>query len=182
MLTEEQLQDIFELADLLSDGNRDLFIHLREVVFASDPNHILDLVERLLDAASFDAFLDRIGESEKDNLWLILLTLLDHFGYIRRFKRTGELTDFINKVDQLPQVREAGISLKLDSEGLQPAASAPEWAAVVDSKYAAENYCLGAIARTSNSFYLFFAKLPTFSRVQTLAKNLGYRVDYAKYM
>ncbi len=32
MLTEEQLQDIFELADLMSNGDRELFLQLRDVV------------------------------------------------------------------------------------------------------------------------------------------------------
>ncbi|WP_061367534.1 DUF6630 family protein, partial [Streptococcus suis] len=123
MLTEEQLQDIFELADLMSNGDRELFLQLRDVVFASDPNQILNSIERILEPDSFDDFLDRVGESEKENLWLILIKLLEHLNYICVRDYKDNLEDFIYFFDHLHQVRNAGISLKLDSDGLNPAAS-----------------------------------------------------------
>ncbi|HFI0754901.1 TPA: hypothetical protein ACGO4S_000948 [Streptococcus suis] len=95
MLTEELLQDIFELADLMSNGDRELFLQLRDVVFASDPNQILNSIERILEPDSFDDFLDRVGESEKENLWLILIKLLEHFGYICVRDYKDNLEDFI---------------------------------------------------------------------------------------
>ena len=126
MLTEELLQDIFELADLMSNGDRELFLQLRDVVFASDPNQILNSIERILEPDSFDDFLDRVGESEKENLWLILIKLLEHFDYICVRDYKDNLEDFIYFFDRLHQVRNAGISLKLDSDGLNPAASISE--------------------------------------------------------
>ncbi|HRK76773.1 MAG TPA: hypothetical protein PLD31_06490, partial [Streptococcus parasuis] len=144
MLTEELLQDIFELADLMSNGDRELFLQLRDVVFASDPNQILNSIERILEPDSFDDFLDRVGESEKENLWLILIKLLEHFDYICVRDYKDNLEDFIYFFDRLHQVRNAGISLKLDSDGLNPAASISEWARVIDSKYLYEHFCLGA--------------------------------------
>ncbi|HEM5295676.1 TPA: hypothetical protein U1381_000599 [Streptococcus suis] len=182
MLTEEQLQDIFELADLMSNGDRELFLQLRDVVFASDPNQILDSIERILEPDSFDDFLDRVGESEKDNLWLILIKLLEHYNYICVRDYKDNLEDFIYFFDRLHQVRNAGISLKLDSDGLNPAASISEWTRVVDSKYLDENFCLGAVDMDTDSYYLFFSKQATFVRLQELAGNLGYRIDYAKNM
>ncbi|WP_228380138.1 DUF6630 family protein [Streptococcus suis] len=101
MLTEEQLQDIFELADLMSNGDRELFLQLREVVFASDPHEILNFMERILDSESFDDFLDRVGESEKENLWLILIKLLEHLNYICVRDYKDNLEDFIYFFDCL---------------------------------------------------------------------------------
>ncbi|NQN70499.1 hypothetical protein HO999_07720 [Streptococcus suis] len=180
MLTEEQLQDIFELADLMSNSDRELFLQLRDVVFASDPNHILDRMEQILDDQSFDDFLDKIGESEKENLWVILLTLLDHFHYIAVRPKSDELNVFINTFDRLQQVRNAGILLKLDSAGLLPNGSISEWSAIIDGKYASEGFCVGAIDMKSDSYYLFFNKLDQFERIKELAKRLEYRVDFAK--
>ncbi|HEM5655795.1 hypothetical protein HO795_09910 [Streptococcus suis] len=182
MLTEEQLQDIFELADLMSNGDRELFLQLREVVFASDPHEILNFMERILDSESFDDFLDRVGESEKENLWLILIKLLEHLNYICVRDYKDNLEDFIYFFDCLQQVRNAGISLKLDSGGLSPIASISEWARVIDNKYLDENFCLGAVDMDTDSYYLFFSKQATFIRLQELAGNLGYRIDYAKNM
>ncbi|CYU20376.1 DUF6630 family protein [Streptococcus suis] len=182
MLTEEQLQDIFELSDLMSNGDRELFLQLREVVFASDPHEILNFMERILDSESFDDFLDRVGESEKENLWLILIKLLEHLNYICVRDYKDNLEDFIYFFDCLQQVRNAGISLKLDSGGLSPIASISEWARVIDNKYLDENFCLGAVDMDTDSYYLFFSKQATFIRLQELAGNLGYRIDYAKNM
>ncbi|WP_155973485.1 DUF6630 family protein [Streptococcus ruminantium] len=182
MLTEEQLQDIFELADLLSNGNRDLFIQLREIVFSKDPNDILDSIEQTLEPDSFDDFLDRVGESETENLWLILTKLLEHLNYICVYNHRDELQEFVHSFDRLQQVRNTGISLQLDSEGLNVADSMPKWAAVIDRKYASEGYCLGAIDMDTESYYLFFAKVSIFNRLRELANNIGYRIDYAKYM
>lgn len=95
MLTEEQLQDIFELADLMSNGDRELFLQLRDVVLSSDPNQILNSIERILEPDSFDDFLDRVGESEKENLWLILIKLLEHLNYICVRDYKDNLEDFI---------------------------------------------------------------------------------------
>lgn len=182
MLTEEQLQDIFELADLMSNGNRELFITLKEVVFASDPNKILDDLEQVLDAATFDVFLAQVGESERDNLWLILMTLLEHGHYITVRDHKDDLQNFIHYFDRLRQVASAGIALALDSDGLNPGASIPEWAAVIDSKFLAEGYCLGAIDMNTDSYYLFFNTRANFDRIRHLAQNVGYRVDLAKFL
>ncbi|WP_330835113.1 DUF6630 family protein, partial [Streptococcus suis] len=51
-----------------------------------------------------------------------------------------------------------------------------------DSKYLDENFCLGAVDMDTDSYYLFFSKQETFVRLQELAGNLGYRIDYAKNM
>ncbi len=66
-----------------------------EVVFASDPHEILNFMERILDSESFDDFLDRVGESEKENLWLILIKLLEHLNYICVRDYKDNLEDFI---------------------------------------------------------------------------------------
>lgn len=182
MLTEEQLQDIFELADLLSNGDRDLFMQLREIVFSNDPNYILDMVEKMLDAPTFDAFLARVEESEKENLWLILLTVLEHHNYLFISNPEDNLKTFIRAFDCIPQVRATGISLQLNWDGLNPMATVPEWAAVIDDKFAGEDYCLGSIAMNSGDYYLFFSKKSVFLRIQHLSQKLGYRVDYARYM
>ncbi|HHW3847703.1 TPA: DUF6630 family protein [Streptococcus suis] len=70
----------------------------------------------------------------------------------------------------------------MDSGGLSPIASISEWARVIDNKYLDENFCLGAVDMDTDSYYLFFSKQATFIRLQELAGNLGYRIDYAKNM
>lgn len=182
MLTEENLQDIFEIADLLSEGDREIFMYLKEVVFASDPNQILDLMEDILEPDSFDNFLDLIGKSEKENLWLILMTVLDHSNYICVQDYKGELEEFVSAFNRLQQVRKAGISLELDSGGLSQTGSFPEWAGVIDAKYRDEEFCLGAIDKDTGSYYLFFSRQATFDRLQELVGNIGYCVYYAKNM
>ncbi|HFU3729269.1 TPA: DUF6630 family protein [Streptococcus suis] len=182
MLTEENLQDIFEIADLLSEGNRDIFIQLKESVFASDPNHILDLLEGILSPEAFDAFLDRVGEVEKDNLLLILLALLEHNRYVCVRPRKDRLFDFIAAFDCLQPVRNAGILLKLDSAGLEETGNVPDWAAIIDEKYASEQFCLAAVEMNADQYHLLFGKVATLKRVQNLFANLGYRLDYAKNM
>ncbi len=52
-------------------------------------------MERILDSESFDDFLDRVGESEKENLWLILIKLLEHLNYICVRDYKDNLEDFI---------------------------------------------------------------------------------------
>lgn len=180
MLTEENLQDIFEVADLLSNGDRELFIKLKQVVFASHPDDILDYIENILDSLAFDEFLDKVGESEKDNLWLILLTLLEHNDYICVRDKKDRLRDFVHFFDRLQQVRNAGISLKLDSVGLEASGTIPEWASVIDGKVKAEGYCVGAIDRDEHSYTLFFAESAIFDRVSELATKLGYPVQLAQ--
>ncbi|MDG3131730.1 hypothetical protein MKL26_01655 [Streptococcus suis] len=182
MLTEEQLQDIFEVADLLSDGNREIFLQLRDVVFSNDPNQILESMEHILTPKAFDNFLDRVGESEKENLWLILMLLLERFDYVFMRDADSELSSFIHSFDSLQQVRHAGILLSLDSEGLDVSASMSEWATVLNDKYVHEGYCFGAIELTSECYYLFFTQQKNFNRIQELADLLGYRVDYAKFI
>ncbi|HFU4459599.1 TPA: DUF6630 family protein [Streptococcus suis] len=182
MLTEENLQDIFEIADLLSEGNREIFIQLKECVFASDPNHILDLLEAVLSPELFDAFLNRVGEAEKDNLILILLSLLEHNRYICVRPRKDQLFDFIAAFDRLQPVRSAGILLKLDSVGLEASGHVPDWAAVIDGKYVEEQYCLAAVEMNADQYHLLFGKITKLARVQKLFANLGYRLDYAKNM
>ncbi|HFI0076144.1 TPA: DUF6630 family protein [Streptococcus suis] len=182
MLTEENLQDIFELADLMSNGDRELFITLREVVFATDPNKILDDMERILDPVTFDQFIAKVGESEKENLWLILMTLLENGEYICVQNHKDQLTDFIHYFDRLQHVRLAGISLALDSDGLVPTATIPEWAAVIDRKYGNEGYCLGAVDMNSDSYCLFFNQRAQFERIQELAHNVGYTIKLAKQL
>ncbi|HFU4454544.1 TPA: DUF6630 family protein [Streptococcus suis] len=182
MLTEENIQDIFEIADLLSEGNRDIFIQLKECVFASDPNQILYLLEGIFSPDAFDAFLGHVGENEKDNLLLILLALLEHNQYICVRPRNDFLLDFASAFDRLQQVRSAGISLKLDSEGLNLSGTIPEWAAVIDHKYASEQFCLAAVEMNADQYHLLFGKVATIKRVQNLFANLGYRLDYAKNM
>ncbi|HFI0695534.1 TPA: DUF6630 family protein [Streptococcus suis] len=182
MLTEDNIQDIFEIADLLSNGDRELFLQLREVVFASDPNYILDLLESVLSPEAFDAFLDRVGESEKDNLLVILLALLAHNQYICVRPPKERLSDFIETFDRLQTVRRAGISLKLDSNGLEPEKTLAEWADAIDKKFTAEQFCLGALEMSTDSLYLFFGKAKHLERVIELFINLGYRAAYAKNM
>ncbi|HFI0671295.1 TPA: DUF6630 family protein [Streptococcus suis] len=182
MLTEENLQDIFEIADLFSDGDLDVFVKLKEVIFASDPNEILDYIESILDPLAFDDFLTKVGESEKDNLWLILVTLLEYGEYICVREKNEKLRDFVHFFDRLHHVRKAGISLRLDAEGLNPRGSIPEWAAVIDGKFVNENYCLGAIDMGTENYFLFFNKRDIFDRIQVLAKNLGYRIELAKFI
>lgn len=182
MLTEEQLQDIFEMADILSNGDKELFLQLREIVFTDDPNQILDTMEKLLEPHDFDLFLDKVVESERDNLLLILMTLLEHFHYICVRPLQDELTDFIQAFDTLQQVREAGILLKMDSDGLHPFGNIPEWASVIDQKYGNENYCVGAIAMYGNRYDLFFTTHDKLKRLQELGRHLNYRIDFAKHM
>ncbi len=182
MLTEEQLQDIFELAELMSDGNRELFIKLKEVVFASDPNEILNYIESILDPFAFEEFLDKVSDSEKENLWLVLLTLLEHSDYICVRDHKDKLRDFVHFFDRLQQVRDAGISLRLDAVGLSAAGTIPEWAAIIDEKFSEEGYCLGAIDLDTDSYHLFFSKKDTFARIQELVNNLGYRIALAQDM
>ncbi|HFI0054409.1 TPA: DUF6630 family protein [Streptococcus suis] len=182
MLTEENLQDIFEIADLLSNGDRELFIQLKECVFASDPNHILDLLEGILSPEAFDAFLDRVGEVEKDNLLTILLALLEHNHYVCVRPRKDDLSDFIAAFDRLQSVRSAGIMLKLDSDGLEASENIADWAALIDEKYASEQYCLAAVEMNADQYHLLFGKIASLARVQKLFANLGYRLDYAKNM
>lgn len=182
MLTEENIQDIFEIADLLSNGDRELFIQLKECVFASDPNQILYLLEGIFSPDAFDAFLGHVGENEKDNLLLILLALLEHNHYICVRPRNDFLLDFASAFDRLQQVRSAGISLKLDSAGLNLSGTIPEWAAVVDEKYASEQFCLAAVEMNADQYHLLFGKVATIKRVQKLFANLGHHLDYAKNM
>lgn len=182
MLTEENIQDIFEIADLLSNGDRELFIQLKECVFASDPNHILNMLEGVLSPEAFDAFLDCVGEVEKDNLMLILSVLLAHNQYLCVRPRKDLLADFIAAFDRLQAVRNAGILLKLDATGLEETGNVPDWAAVVDEKYASEQFCLAAVEMNADQYHLLFGKVATIQRVQKLFANLGYRLDYAKNM
>ena len=182
MLTEEQLQDMFEIADLLSNGDRELFLKLKQVVFASNPDEILDYIESILDALAFDDFLDKIGDSEKDNLWLIMLTLLEHHGYVCLRNRTDRLRDFVHFFDRLEQVRSVGLSLALDPTGLDAAASLPAWAAVIDSRMEQEGYCLGSIESSSDNYILFFSTRSIYERVQELAAGLGYSIRLAQHV
>ena len=172
MLTENQLQDIFEIAEILSNSDRDLFAQLKEVVFATDPNHILNMFESYLSAEEFDQFLDQVTESEKDNLWLILVTLLTKQDYIFPYDIEVDLTDFINGFDQLKQVRAAGILLKLDPDGLNSGANLAQWLVTINDKFEAEGLASGLLSITEDKLYVFFNQIEKVARLQQLAQGL----------
>lgn len=172
MLTENQLQDIFEIAEILSNSDRDLFAQLKEAVFATDPNHILNMFESYLSAEEFDQFLDQVTESEKDNLWLILVTLLTRQDYIFPCDIEVDLTDFINSFDQLKQVRAAGILLKLDPDGLNPGANLAQWLVTINAKFEAEGLAAGLLSVTEDKLYVFFNQIEKVARLQQLAQGL----------
>ncbi|HFI0581850.1 TPA: DUF6630 family protein [Streptococcus suis] len=172
MLTENQLQDIFEIAEILSNSDRDLFAQLKEAVFATDPNHILNMFESYLSAEGFDQFLDQVTESEKDNLWLILVTLLTKQDYIFPCDIEVDLTDFINGFDQLKQVRAAGVLLKLDPDGLNPGANLAQWLVTINTKFEAEGLAAGLLSITEDKFYVFFNQIEKVARLQQLAQGL----------
>ncbi|MFX3847732.1 hypothetical protein ACJBSL_11625, partial [Streptococcus suis] len=67
-------------------------------------------MERILDSESFDYFLDSVGESEKENLLLIFIKLLEHLNYICVIDYKYNLEDFIYFFDSHQQDRNAGIS------------------------------------------------------------------------
>lgn len=180
VLTEENLQDIFEVADVLSGGERELFIKLKEMVFAVEPNEILDYFEEILSASQFDLFLDRIDRSEKDNLWLIVLTLLSHRRFLFSYVDEMSLSEFICKFDELKQVQIAGILLKLDGIGLVEEAGIKEWITVLDRKFESEGFCLGGIAFQENQRYLFFNTREQINHIKVLAQDLGYKLDFAR--
>lgn len=180
MITEDNLQDIFELADILSASNREIYSHLKEIVFAADPEQILDQLERVLSAEAFDSFLDEIGESEKDNLWLILTYLLEVYAYAMACHQKIELDDFMTGFDRLASVRKAGVSLKLDREGLEPAAGLAAWAAVVEEKLADEGFHLLLLQTATGKNSLVFLQTLAYQRVQALAEKNGFQVIAAK--
>lgn len=174
MLTEESLQDIFEIAELLSNGDKELFLHLRQVVFAKHPDHVLDMMESSLEKETFDDFLDRITESEKDNLWLILLYLLEKDCYIASISPSISLADFVEKFDRLQQVREAGISLKLDAMGLTEKEELADWGSLLNYQLAAEGYVVATVARDASWQAIFLTKEETWHRLVELVEKLGY--------
>ncbi|MFX3748176.1 hypothetical protein ACJBQZ_12695, partial [Streptococcus suis] len=75
---------------------------------------------------SFDDFLDRVGESEKEYLWLILINLVEDFNYICARDYKDSVEEFIYFFESLHEVGNAVISLKLDSYGLNHSASISE--------------------------------------------------------
>lgn len=180
MITEENLQDLFELAEMLSDGDIEVYLTMKDSVFATEPEDILASLEAILSPQLFDRFLDQVGDSEKDNLWLILLYLLEQRGYLCVLNwRTG-LEQFSRTFDQLRSRHKLGISLVAGDIDLQMAGPIPVWCQLINDSIDTKNYLMAGIDMESDDYYLFLCPQANFSRVQELTGRLGYRVDLAQ--
>ncbi|HEM3635303.1 TPA: hypothetical protein U1C94_001063 [Streptococcus suis] len=177
MITEENLQDIFELADYLSKGDSEAYSLLREAVFATDPEVILDSLELVLEPAAFDAFLDLVGSSEKDNLWLILLYLLEARGYLFIRDWKASLADFSQGFDRLHTAKALGISLLAGNIDLHRAGPIPIWCEHINAQLAASGHVLAGVDMNSEQYYLFLIESEKLPLIQELSGRLGYRID-----
>ena len=89
-----------------------------------------------------------------------------------------EIDDFLYSVGELKGTKEQALPLKtewFDSDG-----DISEWSAIIDGKWKSFGMCLAGIDIESDSYVLFPCKIDKLNELETLAKVVSYRIDYAK--
>ncbi|HFI0150620.1 TPA: hypothetical protein ACGO3A_001598 [Streptococcus suis] len=177
MFTEESLQDLFEVADLLSGGDWQIYRELRMIVFEDDSDIILDFLEEKLSENDFKNLLGKFDQSQIGNAWWILLYLLANRGYLcivepnlgetEVWKRIGELQSW-NRISSLEEPKEASFPSEK---------SYSDWLTDLPHQLEKSDDVVARIAMEADWYCIFICPKITYLRLRTLAENLGYIVQ-----
>lgn len=179
MITEEHLQDIFELADLLSGGDIEVYLTLKEAVFATDPEVILEQLEKVFDLKAFERFLTNVGDSEIDNLFLILIYLLEARGHLCVQTDSDSLLTFVQDFQKLRIYQELGVQLFFDgTQELKPDDSILTWCQQLGIVLGTKGYLIGNIQMDFNDHHLFLFSKEKEQTLRMLGQRLGKKIEF----
>ncbi|HEL2057527.1 TPA: hypothetical protein TY768_000693 [Streptococcus suis] len=179
MFTEESLQDIFEIADILSEGDEIVYRQLKEIVFAQDPEALLDHLETLIAPEFFQDLLEKFTDSEKNNLWCILIYLLIQRNYIVVTGQTEFLSSFIQGFDKVPFMQRSGITLWSKLFQLDTRDSQLKWISNINHILLLQDAVVGAVYLNDEKNYFFLSKLNQMQKLSYLAERLGFSIQIA---
>ena len=130
-----------------------------------------------------DVFSER-GIEEVDELSsrelqrVALVDILAENLYVCEQDWNDELDDFLYFVGELKETKAQALPLKV--EWFNGNGDISEWSAVIDTEWKPFGMCLAAIDIESDCYVLFPCKIDKLNELETLAKTVSYRIDYAK--
>ncbi len=176
MFTEESLQDFFEIAELLSGGDQDIYQQLKTAVFATQPEEIIDLLLDTLQETDFGYLFGKFSESQVGNAWWILLYLLENKGYLCIWEQEEQLEALLTSLSSMTFWKETGLKRVSIEEAVAGKTSISSVLEDLGGVLSEAGYLLGRIDMQSATSYLFLCPRASFYRLQNLAENLGYSV------
>ncbi len=106
---------------------------------------------------------------------IIWIGMADHLlanGFAAELDYAAELSEFLDVIRQLPGTQ------AINEEWFDSMDNILDWCACLNEKWA--DTCLGAIDIDSDSYVLFVTSHSVLTRLKTLAKSIGKRIDMAQ--
>lgn len=123
--------------------------------------------------------IDEVDElSSRELQRVALVDILAENLYVCERDWRDELDDFLYFVGELKETKARALPLK--AEWFNGNGDISEWSAVIDTEWKPFGMCLAVIDIESDCYVLFPCKIDKLNELETLAKAVSYRIDYAK--
>lgn len=172
-ITKQYDNDLMEIVRIASFNNTNILNHVQDCI--NNPleyynNHHDDYNERGITNKEESSFLQ----------WIGCIDLLINSNYVCECDWKEEKDNFIAQLSKLKGL--SSLSLKINDKWLSEEQSIPEWCKILNNKWRKLDSVVGAFDINSDSYLLFICKETNLKTLMSLAKNFGYRIDYAKNM
>lgn len=112
--------------------------------------------------------------------WIGCIDLLLNNNYVCECDWKEEAGEFVYAISSLQGI--ASLSLEIDNKWFDEEQSIPYWCETLDEKWKKSNCVMAAFDINSDSYVMFPCKKDELEILSSLARQFGYRIDYAKYM
>ncbi|HFH9837166.1 TPA: hypothetical protein ACGOON_000505 [Streptococcus suis] len=180
MFTEESLLDLFEVADLLSQGDQQIYEELRLIVFEDDSNVILDFLIERLQERDFQNLSDQFSHSQVENAWWIMLYLLANRGHLCMIEPNIEEAEFWARIRELQCWNVIEFGENQLEQSFHNETSVTDCLAILQNRLEESDYCVARIAMEVDWDIIFICSKITYERLRILAEQLGYAIKLVK--
>lgn len=183
------MKELFTINPEKEDMTAEVAIQTIAAIISGNDGSVLEKVKDCLrDTESYfkeyaDTFFER-GIEKFDELPLrelqriAIVDILEENLYMCERDWKDELDDFLYFVGELKGTKRQTLPLKM--EWFNDDGDISEWSAIIDDEWKSFGMCLAGIDIESDSYVLFPCKIDKLSELETLAKTVSYRIDYAK--